>query len=111
MGYQPTVHENAINLYGYQGDKRKQVAHIVIPRSQVGGASNDVGFEKVGDGYILHLSAYDKTAKTFNVNKLKQLYSKYKIDKFIKNNMSRFKKKSMTVDQNGKIKIRISARI
>lgn len=109
LGYKPKIYIDPINLYGYRGDKRSQKAHIVLPRSQVGSSSNDIGFEKKGDSYILHISAYDKSSKTFDLQKLKQNYSKHKIDKFVKSN-SRFRKKSMSVDKQGNIRIRISMR-
>lgn len=83
MGYQPQVHKEAKNLYGYQGDKRKQKAHIILPRAQVGGASNDVGFEKTKKGFKMHASGFDwswregeriKTLnKTYSENKLKKV--------------------------------------
>lgn len=56
----PVVHKEAQQLEGYHGDKRKQKAHIIIPRAQVGGASNDIGFEKQADGKIIaHISNFD----------------------------------------------------
>ena len=39
MGYEPEIHKNAKNLYGYAGKKRSQSANIIIPRTQVGAAS------------------------------------------------------------------------
>jgi hypothetical protein len=57
MGYQPKVNDVAQNLYGYLGDKREQKAHIIIPRSQITSASNDIGLEKVGKTYIIHTSS------------------------------------------------------
>jgi len=32
------------NLYGYHGDKRAQVANVIIRRKQIGSSSNDIGF-------------------------------------------------------------------
>jgi Txe/YoeB family toxin of Txe-Axe toxin-antitoxin module len=59
---EPVVHKEAQALEGYQGDKRKQKAHIIIPRDQVGGSSNDIGFEKGADGKIVaHISDFDKS--------------------------------------------------
>ena len=47
-------------LEGYEGDQRQQRAHVILPRKYVGGASNDVGFERMPDGrYRLHVSEYD----------------------------------------------------
>ncbi|MBN3946596.1 MAG: hypothetical protein HWQ38_08885 [Nostoc sp. NMS7] len=27
LGFYPQIHDKAVNLYGYEGDKREQVAH------------------------------------------------------------------------------------
>jgi len=111
MGYKPQVHKLPVNLEGYHGDKRKQKAHIIIPRRQVGGASNDVGFEKTEDGkYILHLSEYDQRAKSFDLQKLKQIYGKTAIEKAIKAKPSKFFKKSEEVDALGNIRMKIRVR-
>jgi hypothetical protein len=40
------VHEEAVPLFGYQGDERPQRGHIVIRREHVGQAANDVGWER-----------------------------------------------------------------
>ena len=37
-------HVTPQNLYGYHGDKKAQVANVIIRRAQVGSASNDIGF-------------------------------------------------------------------
>lgn len=106
MGYTPLVHEEAKNLHGYHGDVRKQKAHIIIPRSQVGSASNDVGFEKVDGKYIMHLSEYDQSSHTFKENKFKQLYNKNKVMKAIKKN-SKLSVKSTQVRKDGAISVRV----
>ena len=47
-------------LTGYQGDKRQNRAHVIIPRIQVGGASNDIGFRREKDGtFTAVISEYD----------------------------------------------------
>lgn len=53
------------NLEGYHGDRRNQVADIVVPRRNInrklsGGMSNDLGFEKTEGGYKIHVSDYDQ---------------------------------------------------
>lgn len=64
MGFtkeQIQVHEQAVNLEGYAGDKRKDTAEIVIPRRAVGGAANDIGFKLQEDGtYGAIISQYDR---------------------------------------------------
>jgi hypothetical protein len=48
------------NLYGYKGDKRQEVAHVILRRKYVGGVSNDIGFERKSNGfYAAHISEYD----------------------------------------------------
>lgn len=66
MGFQP---RNCIgqpqHLEGYHGDQRQQVADIIIPRKQVGGASNDIGFVKGPDGtFRAVISDYDSSRYT-----------------------------------------------
>ena len=109
MGYKPLVNDVAQNLSGYQGDKRKQKAHIIIPRSQVGNASNDVGFEHVNGKYIMHLSEYDQSVQHFKVNLFKQLYGKNKLYKFLNSNVGKFIHKKTQVDKDGTIRVRIQS--
>jgi len=54
-------HEFPVALQGYQGDSRKQTAHIVIRRKNVGSASNDIGFEVTDNGISIMVSDYDKS--------------------------------------------------
>jgi hypothetical protein len=69
-------------LYGYQGDKRSQKAHIIIRRQHVGSASNDIGFERLADGtFKIYISDYDKTRYNAKwIEKLKTTYSYLKIN-------------------------------
>lgn len=106
MGYQPKVHAEAKSLEGYQGDKRQQKAHIIIPRRQVGNASNDVGFEKVGTKYRMHLSEYDERTGTFKTKKLKQLYAKNRILKTVKKK-SKYRVSSQKTEKDGRIRLRV----
>ena len=107
LGYTPTVYKEAKNLYGYQGDKRSQKAHVIIPRRQVGSVSNDVGFERKSDGsFIMHLSEYDERSKTFNVKKMKQLYAKNRITKALKKK-SKYRLSNQKVEKDGRIVMRV----
>lgn len=55
------VHDEATNLYGYQGDKRNDKANVIIRRKHVGSCSNDIGFELEKDGtYRAVISDFDK---------------------------------------------------
>lgn len=111
IGYNPQVHKEANNLYGFQGDQRSQKAHIIIPRSQVGGASNDVGFLRKEKGeYEMIVSEYDQKA-TFTqtrVNNLKQIYAKKVILKQAKK--AKYKVSSEQVQADGSIKIKVRLR-
>ncbi len=107
MGYKPEVHEKAHNLQGYQGKKRDQKAHIIIPRKQVGSASNDVGFEKTNKGYTLHASQYDRAWRTGNKFKTLNLtYSENKLKKEI-NRHSNYNIIGRKVKEDGKIEIQV----
>ena len=62
VGY-PTVevHEEAVPLRGWLGDRRQQQAHVVVRRRHVGRLSNDIGFERQADGtFQAWISDYDR---------------------------------------------------
>lgn len=105
MGYHPQVNEKAQNLEGFHGDKRQQTAEIIIPRKQVGGASNDVGFKKNADGtYTAIISDYDK-GSCFGKKKqdqLKALYAEKHAIKQAKANGLKFMGKKQITDKQGK---------
>jgi hypothetical protein len=110
LGYKPNVYVEPKNLYGYQGDLRKQRAHVVIPRRQVGCASNDIGFERKADGtYIMHISEYDEKSKTFNTKKFKQLYAKHRITNSLVSK-SKYAFSSQKVEKDGRIRLRLRVR-
>lgn len=66
MGWKETeieIHDTPAHLYGYQGDKRDEVAHIIIRKHNVGGSSNDIGFRKEEDGtYTPVISKFDRSS-------------------------------------------------
>ncbi len=72
------IHVEAQPLFGYQGDRREQSAHVIIRRQHVGQAANDVGWERQSDGtYRAWISEYDSRHR-FNPelqNQLKQEYA------------------------------------
>jgi len=105
MGYKPKVSEKPKNLVGYQGDKRRQKAHIIIPRSQISSASNDIGVEKVGKEYIMHVSEYDEGRKSIDAGKIKQLYTKHRLNSVVGRKSSKYKIKNQKVDKKGVIQI------
>lgn len=65
MGLTGFNHTEAIALRGYKGDRREDMAHIVVPGRGGGhglsAASNDLGFYRSADGtYALVISDFDK---------------------------------------------------
>lgn len=70
------VHAEPTHLYGYQGDRREQLANVIIRRNFVGGASNDIGFMVKDGKATVFISDYD--SKRYNQawqNKVKQGYA------------------------------------
>jgi hypothetical protein len=107
MGYNPKVHNEATSLYGYQGDKREQKAHIVIPRKQVGGASNDVGFERTKKGFTLHASEYDKQWRSGNkIKTLNKTYTEKKLKKVVDGSI-KYNISNRAVRKDGRIEIHL----
>lgn len=82
MGFkenQIEIHDEATNLYGYQGDKRDDVANVIIRRKNVGAASNDLGFVLDEDGtYRAIISDYD--SHKYNKKWLNNLSTGYGVE-------------------------------
>lgn len=110
------VHQDAQKMLGYQGDVRSQKANVLIrgaggPKkglgaNNVGGASNDIGWEKNADGkYVAHISEYDSGHynETWQ-SKLAQTYA----EKFVEKRAKRagFKVEKEKVD--GRIRMKLS---
>lgn len=110
LGLHPTLHQDAVPLEGYHGDKRKETAEIVVPRKQVGSASNDIGLKKQADGtYKLIVSQYDRHryGKAWE-KKLTLRYGEHKAMKLAKKQGLRLKKRTEVVDpQTKQTKIRL----
>lgn len=61
MGYTPEICRDGGRLYGYQGDERRERAHVIIRRNQLNSASNDIGFARDDKGvYRAIISEYDQ---------------------------------------------------
>lgn len=109
MGYVFEEHEIPTNLYGYMGDKREQVAHIIVRRKYIGSASNDIGLYKRSDGkYELIISEYDKgisQGKAF-MQQFKQKYVVNTAKKMLKKKGYKLKKHTVEVD--GTVELRFS---
>jgi len=54
------VHQEAVPLFGYQGDVQPQQEHIVIRRQHVGSGTNDVGWERQPDSTYLQLLQWNR---------------------------------------------------
>ena len=55
------IHEKAVSLFGYHGDRRAEVANVIIRREFIGGSSNDIGFVSKQDGTVeAIISAFDR---------------------------------------------------
>lgn len=55
------VHDQAQNLYGYQGDLRPEQANIIVRRKHISQESNDIGFRLTDQGtYEAIVSEYDQ---------------------------------------------------
>ena len=61
LGYKPEVHKSSAPLYGYMGDERSERANVIIRRSQLDSASNDIGFARDESGqFRAVISEYDR---------------------------------------------------
>lgn len=61
LGYTPEVHKSGAPLYGYMGDERSERANVIIRRSQLDSASNDIGFARDESGrFQAVISEYDR---------------------------------------------------
>lgn len=60
FGFYPQIYDKPVYLYGWLGDQREEMAHIVVPRNQISPASNDLGFYWNGTEYQCFISDYDQ---------------------------------------------------
>jgi hypothetical protein len=107
--FTPERHEEKVQLEGFQGDKRKNKAELVLRRAQVGGSSNDIGFERGEDGnFIAHISDYDRGR--YNEKWLNELKAKYAVKKGLKIARQQGYTHLKTTKANGKTIIQFAAR-
>lgn len=53
---------SALPLYGYRGDRRREIAELAIRRQHLTSASNDLGFTRRADGALVAIvSEYDES--------------------------------------------------
>ncbi len=76
------VHEVAVPLIGYEGDRRVQHAHVVVRARHVGSSSNDLGFERTDTGFRLHVSDYD--GRRFGETWRRELRTRYNVHHAVK---------------------------
>ena len=71
------VHEPAVHLHGFRGDRRQQTAEVIIRRRHVGLASNDIGFKRNPDGaFDAIISGYDRRKYSREwLDRLRQRYA------------------------------------
>ena len=89
MGFSCEAHDTPQNLYGYQGDKRPEVANIIVHRTSISNASNDLGFlwDEESGCYKMIRSEYDaETGRCSDVKdfprKLTQAYNNAVVSSF-----------------------------
>ena len=94
------VHDVPQHLFGYTGDKRQEMAHIIVRRKHVGSSSNDIGFVKTEDGtYEAIISEYD--SRKFGPAWNKQLKCNYAYEKIRKDMTQRGRRVSRFREANG----------
>jgi len=60
FNFNPEVHEEPVNLMGYQDDTREDKAHVVVRKDQISRSSNDLGFLRTQEGFKTIISEYDQ---------------------------------------------------
>lgn len=70
-------HNDAVPLYGYQGDIRKEKANVIIRRKHIGESSNDIGFIRENGVFKAIISEFDRRTMRFNNEWLARLKSEY----------------------------------
>lgn len=78
LGFDATkveVHAAPVELVGFEGQRRAQMANVVIRRQHLGHASNDLGFCASDTGYQILVSDYDRSR--FGDRWLAELHARY----------------------------------
>lgn len=109
------VHDDGASLVGYTGDNRSTLSksnpnyappcHLIIRRKHVGGASNDIGYQRTEDGkYVSYISDYDKGSNfsAAKQNKVLQEYTAKVTEKQLKSQGYAMKRE---VQKDGTIKL------
>ena len=93
LGLEPRIHEDGINLIGYAGDQRTQIAEIVVPRGQLNkkltGASNDIGFkwneakkqyDMIVSDYDIHMGMDERVKQAYAISAIEQVLKDNRFD-------------------------------
>lgn len=98
------IHGVPQNLFGYKGDKRSEVANIIVRRKYIEEYANDLGFVQKEDGtYEAIISAYDSSR--FNSRWREKLKGEYAFEKIRKDMVKRGRKVSRFRQPNGTQKV------
>jgi len=104
LGYKPEIHQEPQPLEGYLGDRRAELAHVIIRRQQIGGSSNDVGFRRQPDGtYRAIVSEFDKRTHPELLGLVSQRYAEVRTIAQAKNKGYKLASREQTAD--GKIRL------
>jgi hypothetical protein len=101
MGFIPEIHEEGTNLNNRWGTT--DVAHIVIPRSQLG-CGADLGFQKTEEGYAITADEYEMRKSQYQ-NFKQELGTEYAV---ITAQAKGYKVISRERGSNGKTQIKLS---
>ena len=105
MGYEATVHDQAIPLKTYRSSDKVK-ANIVISQKQEGFTYADMGFERLKDGSLrLHADHID--IKKLDLAQLKQRYTKAFIAKRIKLMGTQFLMGEDEIEEDGTMKLKV----
>ena len=107
LGFIVEQNKVAVAVKSYYNRSGKK-AHIILRKASNRGLSADVGFEMVGETYMLHHDSMDK--RKLKLKLLNQLYSKHKVKQTIRKKNTKYSLKSETVDKDGRIRIKVALR-
>lgn len=79
-GIEVVEYREPVQLEGYEGDLRDEVAHYVIRRHHVGGSANDLGFRREDGEIMAVISEFDTRHNGQQIlNHVKREYARRKV--------------------------------
>jgi hypothetical protein len=100
-------HDEAVRLFGYQGDLRDERANWIIRRKHVGMSANDLGFRREGGEVVAVISEFDSRNKGQRIlNHVKREYARRKVTKMARRRGLEVEE----VQENGAIRLRLRKR-